>query len=144
MGPGSLYTSIIPNLLVKGMDEAINASPAIKIYVCNIMTQHGETDGYRASDHLKALLNNSGLKRIDYCLLNNSGIPEAARERYGRQKAFQVEPDADNIKELGSTVIEDNVVSVEDYIRHNPKMLAKNIVDIISIAKTEAAHKQST
>lgn len=141
LGPGSLYTSVIPNLLVNTMAERINSSPAIKIYVCNIMTQRGETDNYKTADHLKAIFQNTGLDKIDYCLVNNSSIPPDLLKRYAAEKAYQVVANADDIKKMGMTVIEDNLVNAKDYVRHNPKRLAKTVVDIISIAKTEAAHR---
>jgi uncharacterized cofD-like protein len=146
LGPGSLYTSIIPNLLIDPITKAISNSQAIKIYVCNIMTQPGETDRYKASDHIKALLKNTGLSSIDYTIIDNSSIPEDLSRRYTNEKAFHVEADMDNIKEAHSTPIEDNFIAIKkikdrDYIRHNPRKLAKTIIDIISIAKTEAAHR---
>lgn len=146
LGPGSLYTSIIPNILVKSMADAINNSPAIKIYVCNIMTQHGETDTYNASGHLEALLNNTGLNRIDYCILNNSNISKEMIERYAGEEAYQVLADVKNIRRLGTTAVEENLIGIKkikdrDYVRHNSKRLAKTVIDIVSIAKTEAAHR---
>ena len=146
LGPGSLYTSVIPNLLVDSLADAINNSSAIKIYVCNIMTQHGETDDYKASDHLEAIYKNTGVKKIDYCVVNNSSIPKSLTERYASERAYEVKVDIDKIKNLGTTAIEDNLIVVKkikdtDYIRHNPRRLAKTIIDIISIAKTEAAHR---
>lgn len=147
LGPGSLYTSIIPNLLIRAMTEAINNSSAIKIYACNIMTQPGETDNYNASDHLRSIYKNTGLKQIDYCLVNSADIPKVLAKRYAGEKADQVSADADDIKRLGTMVIKDNLVHVrsikdKEYVRHNPRRLAKTIMDTISIAKTEAAHKQ--
>ncbi|MFH1868969.1 MAG: gluconeogenesis factor YvcK family protein [Candidatus Omnitrophota bacterium] len=146
LGPGSLYTSIIPNLLVKSMAEAINNSPAIKIYVCNVMTQHGETDSYNAAQHLGAILKNTGLNRIDYCIVDNSGIPNELANRYADEGAYKVSADVEGINKLGTTPIEENFIGIKkingkDYIRHNPRRLAKTIIDIISIAKTEAAHR---
>jgi uncharacterized cofD-like protein len=142
LGPGSLYTSVMPNLLVSSIAEAINNSQAIKIYVCNIMTENGETDDYKASDHLKAIFKNTGLKKIDYCVVNSSDIPADFAKRYADEKAYQVKADIDDIKELKVTPIDDNLVSANDYVRHNSRKLAKTIMDIISIAKTEAAHRE--
>jgi len=148
LGPGSLYTSIVPNLLIDSMSEAINGSPATKICACNIMTQHGETDSYKASDHVKNILQNTKVKKIDYCVVNNSTIPKELSERYADEQAYQVNPDISGIRELGVTPIEDNLISIRvikgnEYIRHNPRRLAKTIIDIISIAKTEAAHREA-
>ena len=77
LGPGSLYTSVIPNLLVDGVAEAIARSDAPKIYVCNIMTQEGETEGYTAADHLQALLKHGAPDLVDLCLANSEAVEEA-------------------------------------------------------------------
>ena len=146
MGPGSLYTSIIPNLLIEPMANTINSSSAVKIYVCNVMTQHGETDAYKASNHLEGIYRNTKLKRIDYCVINNSNIPASLTKRYAKERSSQVEDDSPTVKALGVTPIVDNLITVrnindKDYIRHNPRRLAKVILDIVSVAKTEAAHR---
>ncbi len=146
LGPGSLYTSIIPNLLIGTISEAINNSPAIKIYVCNVMTQQGESDSYKVIDHIKALYNNTQLRCIDYVVINNSTISKTLAERYAAQGSYQVESDISEIKKIGITPVEDNFTVVSDkeekeYLRHNPRRLAAAIMDVISIAKTEAAHK---
>ncbi|MCA9400042.1 MAG: YvcK family protein, partial [Candidatus Omnitrophica bacterium] len=99
LGPGSLYTSIIPNLIIDGMTDAIVKSPAFKIYVCNVMTQHGETDGYTASDHVQAIIDHSHPDILDACLINNGIAPEAALDRYQDQDSFPVVPDIEKIKE---------------------------------------------
>lgn len=148
LGPGSLYTSIIPNLLIGSIAETINSSAAIKLYVCNVMTQKGESDNYKAADHVNALYKNTKLRRIDYSIINNSNIPGQLAERYAEEGSYQVESDADAIKKLGITPIEDSFTAInpqekKNYLRHNPRRLAKTVIDIISIAKTEAAHKSS-
>jgi len=139
-GPGSLYTSIIPNLLVDGISDAIFKSKAIKIYICNVMTQRGETDNYTASDHVKALLDNTKIGLIDYIIVNNVTPSKEILSKYKQQSAYPVTVDADNIKEMGIAVVEDNVIDVRDYVRHNPNRLAKVIEDIISLAKIEAVY----
>jgi len=146
LGPGSLYTSIMPNLLIDSIAEAINSSPAIKLYVCNVMTQPGETNGYKSSDHIKVLYANTKLKRIDYAVINNSNIPKPLEQRYMSESAYQVEADLDQIKKIGVIPIEGSFITVneienKEYLRHNPRRLAKSIIDIISIAKSEAAHR---
>lgn len=81
IGPGSLYTSIMPNLVVKGIVDAINASDAMKIYICNVMTQPGETDGYSVTDHVDAILNHANIA-LDYIIINNKVAPEEVIEQY--------------------------------------------------------------
>mgnify|MGYP000573901110 CR=1 FL=1 len=87
MGPGSLYTSVIPNLLVEGVVEAICRSEALKIYVCNIMTQEGETEGYTAADHVDALLSHGAPGLVDLCLANSAPVRPGLVEKYrGRRR----------------------------------------------------------
>lgn len=131
LGPGSLYTSIIPNLLVGGIPEAIAKSGALKIYICNAMTQTGETDDYTASDHIKAIIEHTKAKIIDYCIVNTAGVPKDLLTRYQQENAYPVRVDSEKIKELGITVIEAEVVSVEDYVRHDSEKLARVVIDLI-------------
>jgi uncharacterized cofD-like protein len=131
-GPGSLYTSIIPNLLVKEVCEAIVASDAIKVYVCNIMTQPGETDGFTASRHLNVLLNHSHPKIIDYCLVNTGSIPPHLRERYKQDGSYPVVADTSRIRSMGFRTIEENIAAIFDnYIRHDPIKLSHIILGLI-------------
>ncbi len=146
LGPGSLYTSIIPNLLIGSISETVNNSPAIKIYVCNVMTQQGESDNYNVVDHIRALFNNTELNHIDYSVINNSAISKTLTQRYAAEGSYQVEANIDEIKKMGIAPIEDSFIAVggqekREFLRHNPRRLAMAIMDIISIAKTEAAHK---
>ena len=146
LGPGSLYTSIIPNLLIGLVSETINNSSAVKIYVCNVMTQPGESDHYKVIDHIKALYGNTQLRSIDYVVINNSTISKALAERYAAQGSYQVKASACDIKKMGIAPVEDSFTAVgeqekKEHLRHNPRRLATAIMDIISIAKTEAAHK---
>jgi uncharacterized cofD-like protein len=131
LGPGSLYTSIIPNLLVKGVPEAITKSAALKIYICNVMTQAGETDDYTASDHIKAIIDHTNAEIIDYCIVNTARAPEQLLMRYKEENAYPVVVDSDKIKELGITVIEAEVISTEDYVRHDPEKLSRVVIDLI-------------
>ncbi len=130
-GPGSLYTSVIPNLLVEKMVEAIVQSKALKIYVCNVMTQSRETRGYRASDHVRALVTHTNPGIIQLCLVNTEPVPPALLERYRQEEAFPVEPDVERIRELGYQVVADNVISTENYVRHDPDKVAKLIIQLI-------------
>lgn len=135
IGPGSLYTSIIPNLLVEGITDEILRSRAIKIYICNVMTQHGETDGYTASDHIEAIIKHSHHALIDYCIVNTAKVPEHLLLKYKEEGAYPVEPDAKKIRSLGIAVVEAEIVSLENYVRHDPERLTKIITGIISTAK---------
>jgi len=97
LGPGSLFTSIIPNLLVDGVCDAIKKSKALKIYVCNVMTQPGETDGYSVSDHIKALERHSFEGIVDYCIFNTADIPELLKKKYSEDGAQIVRVDYDEL-----------------------------------------------
>lgn len=130
-GPGSLFTSILPNLLVEGVADAILKSRAIKIFLCNVMTQHGETDGFSASDHLNALLKHTRSDLIDYVFINTSKIPQRLLEKYKTEEAYPVEPDLKKIRELGAGVVEGDMITADDYIRHNTEKISKRILALI-------------
>jgi uncharacterized cofD-like protein len=132
LGPGSLYTSIIPNLLINEITEAIVESDALKVYVCNVMTQPGETDGYSASEHLGALLAHSHPKVVDYSILNTATVPKGVLARYSQQGSHLVLNDRKKIEGMGYRVIEDDFVFVEDMlVRHDHLKLAKIIFGLI-------------
>ena len=131
LGPGSLYTSIIPNLLVEKMVDAIVQSKATKIYICNVMTQFRETHSYRASDHVRALVAHTNPGIIHLCLVNTEPVPDALREKYRQEEAFQVEPDIERIRALGYQVVADNIISTENYVRHDSDKVAKLVIQLI-------------
>ncbi|MCX5681644.1 MAG: YvcK family protein [Candidatus Omnitrophica bacterium] len=131
LGPGSLYTSIIPNLIINGMTEAIQKAGAYKIYICNVMTQPGETDGYSASDHVRALVQHTSKGIADACLVNNAIAPTEALARYRQEHSYPVAADVERIKELGCKVIAEDLLGVNDYVRHDSKKLTKVLIDVI-------------
>ena len=131
LGPGSLYTSVIPNLIIKGMPEAIVKSHAFKIYICNVMTQHGETDGYRASDHVQAIVEHSDRNIIDACLLNTASVPLDALQRYQEEASFPVQADVENIREMGYKVAAMDLLGVNDYVRHDSRKLQNALIKLI-------------
>jgi len=135
LGPGSLYTSIIPNLLIKEITDSIVASGAIKIYVCNIMTQPGETDDFKASSHIKALASHSHPRVFDYCVVNLGNIPEQVIKRYADDGSSPVISDRKYIESMGYRVVEDDSIIIEGgVIRHDPLRLGKIIVGLIEEA----------
>jgi uncharacterized cofD-like protein len=131
LGPGSLYTSVIPNLLVKGISEAIIKAGVPKVYICNVMTQSGETDNFSAYDHIKALIDHTHKDIINTCLVNVAGVPGELLGKYEKEKSFPVAADSERIRQLGYRVIEDNVISISDYVRHDPLKLSRLIVGIL-------------
>ncbi|MFA7677237.1 MAG: YvcK family protein, partial [Candidatus Omnitrophota bacterium] len=129
IGPGSLYTSILPNLVIKEITKAIVESSAIKVYVCNVMTQHGETDEYRASDHLKALIKHTHPKIVNYCIVNNKIPKTGLLEKYRQENAFPTEADVVQIRRRGYKAIGGNIINTADFIRHDPHKLARIIMN---------------
>lgn len=128
LGPGSLYTSIMPNLLVDGVADALKHSKAIKIYICNVLTQPGETDNYTASRHAKAILDHTGHGVIDYVLVNSAPIPDSMWQGTG---ATPVEIDEDNVNALGMGLIKADLMSETEAGRHDPDKLCAAVMKII-------------
>lgn len=131
LGPGSLYTSIIPNLLVEGIVESICASSALKIYVCNIMTQDGETEGMTAADHVSALLRHGAPGLVNVCLANSATVQPGLVERYRAEDAAPIVVDRAAVESLGVELIERPLTSEStDYARHSAARLAQVILDL--------------
>jgi uncharacterized cofD-like protein len=131
LGPGSLYTSIIPNLLIKEISDAIAASTAIKVYVCNVMTQPGETDGLSVSEHIRALITHSNPRVVDYCVINTGEIPSEILNRYAKEGSYLVVNDRKKIEAMGYRVIEDDFAVIDNgVIRHDAEKLAKIILGL--------------
>ena len=129
LGPGSLYTSVIPNLLIQEIADEIAKSAAKKIYVCNIMTQPGETDGYSVADHVKALMQHAGSRDIVDAVLVNDTLPENLAQKYQMSGSYPVKMDFENLKKLGvkpfaKKLIEDNR---EGLVRHSSNRVARAI-----------------
>lgn len=135
LGPGSLYTSVIPNLLVRDLAEALRRTSALRLYICNVMTQPGETDGYKASDHLQAILRHGGPGIVDCVLVNNREVPEALLQRYRLEGAQPVEPDTAALREAGVVVITGPVISLTHLVRHDPLRLAEAVVALAALGR---------
>ncbi|MCX7923651.1 MAG: YvcK family protein [Clostridia bacterium] len=133
LGPGSLYTSVIPNLLVEGICGALKKSNAVKVYACNVMTQPGETEGYTVYDHIKAIEQHSYKGIINYCILNTSDIPEELIKKYMDDGAEVVKVDYDLIENAGIKILGGNFISVNNnLIRHDSKKLAESVIDLVA------------
>lgn len=131
LGPGSLYTSIIPNLLVDGIVETICASSALKLYICNIMTQDGETEGMTASDHVAALLRHGAPGLVDVCLVNSATVRPGLVERYRAEDAAPIVVDREAVEALGVELVERPLASeTSDYARHSFTRLAQAILEL--------------
>ena len=132
LGPGSLYTSVMPNLLIGGMADALRKSKAMKVYICNVMTQPGETDGYTVSTHVKAIFDHAGEGVIDYVVVNGSRISQEVCEIYAKEGAEPVMVDKEMTEKLGVKVIEADLISQTNLARHDPQKLSQMIVSMIS------------
>ena len=133
MGPGSLYTSIIPNLVISNVSEKIRESKAKKIYVCNVMTQHGETDNYSVCDHIVAINKHVEENIFDLVIANSREFDDSILSKYHKEKQEPVKIDQDKIKELGIKLIKNNDVGIVDNntIRHNADKVSELIYDYI-------------
>lgn len=127
LGPGSLYTSIIPNLLVNDISGAIGSSRALKFYVVNLMTQPGETDGYSAADHVRAILKIGGRGLLDIVVVNVGHVPPEVRKRYVEDGSYPVDPSPEAIRELGLSVITGDFSASGELVRHDSDKLAHAI-----------------
>lgn len=130
LGPGSLYTSIIPNLLIPEIRDAIAKSSAPKIYVCNIMTQKGETDGYSVSDHIRAIDQVCGGKIFDAVLVQGRSPSEEILKKYAQKHCHPVYLDREEVIKLGRRIVQGNVMSQDSeggYVRHNSQLLGKTL-----------------
>ena len=130
LGPGSLYTSILPNLLIKDLAKAIKKSSALKTYVCNVMTQPGETDGYTASDHLRVIDDHIGAEIIDAMLVNNQKVDDKLLKKYREEGAIPVEIDK-GLDEFNVDIIKDSLINQSNLVRHNSKKLAEVIMELV-------------
>jgi uncharacterized cofD-like protein len=128
MGPGSLYTSVIPNLLVSGVAEAIRESRATRVYVSNLMTQPGETSGFTAADHVRAIQRHGGQGLIDCVILNNKPFAPEVAERYRAQGAHPVSMDVAELRQMGMHYMLDDLLEQHGVVRHNARSLARLVL----------------
>jgi len=130
LGPGSLFTSVIPNLLVSGIPKAIGQSPALKAYFVNLMSQPGETTNFTASDHVMAVREHAGGELIDCVVMSNSRISAGLRRSYAEQNSAPVECDAEAIERMGLRVLQADLVQKGIKVRHNPAATARVAIDL--------------
>jgi uncharacterized cofD-like protein len=149
LGPGSLYTSLIPNLLVRGIVSHIAQSRARKVYIANLMTQPGETRDYTAADHLSAIWEHSGRRRLfDYVVLNNQVLSPSLRRRYAAEGAAPVVTDQDRIRELGVQPVMAPLLAEDRVARHDPLCLTRLLLRLarenrlnVERSRTQATRK---
>ena len=130
IGPGSLYTNVIPNLLVNGVNKAIKESTAIKVYISNIMTEPGQTDNYSVADHINAILEHCGQGIMDYCIYDTGEVIPEFIKKYNLEGQDIVEQDVDKIK--GIKFLQRNLSMVDgEFVRHDPNLVASSIIELI-------------
>ena len=137
IGPGSLYTSIIPNLLIMGVAEAIEKSKATRIYIANLMTQPGETPGYSVADHVRAIHQHTRRRLIDWVIINHQPVSPAVARRYRAEGAEPVEADAGELQRMGLRCVFDDLLEEHGVVRHDRKRLARLLLE-------EFVERQST
>lgn len=140
LGPGSLFTSVIPNLLVRGIPEAICESPAVTAYIVNLMWQPGETLNFTATDHVCAILRHAPELRLDYAVVNTAPVSDPMRRKYARRRARPVQADCDRLERLGLTVVARDLLEETDKVRHSPAALAAVVLELA----TEGRRRRSS
>jgi len=132
LGPGSLYTSIIPNILIDDIKSSLKTTKALKIYVSNIMTQPGETDGYSVLSHIKAINKHAGGKIIDSVVVNEGGLNKDLEDRYSKEKSYLVKYDKDKLEDEGIGIIKGDFINIQNgHIRHDTEKLASILINNI-------------
>ncbi|MBD3296701.1 MAG: uridine diphosphate-N-acetylglucosamine-binding protein YvcK, partial [Candidatus Omnitrophica bacterium] len=133
LGPGSLYSSVMPNLLIEGIRREIVRSRAVKIYICNVMTEPGETDNFSVADHVRALIKHTEPDIITHCIANTARIPKGLYNKYRKENKFPVRLDEKDSRWLDQEKIETvkaNIASLKEFVRHDTMNLTEVIMDI--------------
>ena len=136
IGPGSLYTSIIPNFLVDGITEAVACTKALRFFVMNVMTQDGETEGYTGIDHIRAFCDHAVPGLIDVCLANDASIDDDVLEAYRREDSEPIRLCREEIEALGIRVVEKPLIAHSRFARHDPAKLAEAVIEIYEAMHT--------
>jgi uncharacterized cofD-like protein len=139
IGPGSLFTSLVPNLLVRGIPEAIAGSRAVKVFICNLMTEANESLHMKASDHIRAIYNHSSRKIFDYALVNSAPVSPAMKERYAEERAEPVECDTAAIEKLGVKCVTGDFVEENHFARHATHHLCRELLELGQIHRARQA-----
>ena len=137
IGPGSLFTSLIPNLLVRGIVEAIVKSPAIKVYICNLMTQANESLGLTAADHIRALNRHAREQLFDYALINTTPVSDALKAKYAAEGGCQIVNDLDAVEALGVVPVLGNYLDEAGVARHHTARVARDLLQLAGQSRAE-------
>jgi uncharacterized cofD-like protein len=130
IGPGSLFTSLIPNLLVRGISQAIVNSPAIKVYICNLMTQANESLGLTAADHIRALNRHAQAQLFDYALINRKPVPDEMKAKYALEGAAQIVADLESVEQLGCCPVLGEYLGEGSVARHATGVVAQDVLEL--------------
>jgi uncharacterized cofD-like protein len=130
LGPGSLYTSLVTNLLVQGIPEALASARGTRVYIANLMTQANESLHLSASQHIERIYAHTGKPVFDYAVLNTAPVPESVRDRYAVQGAEAIQPDVERIEAMGIRCITGNFAAQGDVLRHNAPAVARTLLEI--------------
>ena len=140
LGPGSLFTSVIPNLLVEGIPEAIRKSSALKAYFVNLMGQPGETTAFSAADHVRAIHRHAGSALLDYAILNVRPIPPSMKKKYARESAKPVRNDVDELLKQGVQVVGGRLAQITgSVVRHDPSASAEVVLNLAQESRRKRA-----
>lgn len=131
IGPGSLFTSLIPNLLVRGIAQAIRKSSAVKVYVCNLMTQANESLGRTAADHIRALNDHAGFQLFDYALINRAPVSDELKAKYALEGASQIVADLEAIEAMGVCPALGDYLFEDGVARHATDRIAVDILNLV-------------
>jgi uncharacterized cofD-like protein len=137
LGPGDLYTSIIPNLLAGGISIALAGTKATRIYVCNLMTKPGETDDFKASDFVREITRYLGGPSLDWVLINNRAVSEAVRQAYLGESAHPVEPELEVVQQYVPGVFATPLANDQVPLKHKPDRVAEAVLSIASLGRTK-------
>lgn len=140
VGPGSLFTSLIPNLLVRGIPQAIRKSSAIKVYVCNLMTQANESLGRTAAEHIRALNDHAGSQIFDYAVINRSPVSDGVKAKYALEGASQIVADLEAIESMGVRPVLGDYLFEDGVARHDTNLLAQDLIDLAARAAAERSY----
>lgn len=145
LGPGSLFTSVIPNLLIREISHALSLSKAKKIYVCNIMTQPGETDNYSVADHVKKILEHAKFENVIDAVLVNDGLPKNLAQKYKTVNSFPVKLDMENVKKLGIKVVTRRLIeeNKDGLVRHSPSRIVRAVYHWYKKSASHAAKQHN-
>jgi len=132
IGPGSLFTSLIPNLLVRGISQAIVESPAMKVYICNLMTQANESLGLTAADHIRALNRHAQDQLFDYALINRTPVSDELKIKYASEGACQIVNDLDAIEALGVVPVLGDYLDEGNVARHNTARVSHDLLQLVT------------